>query len=163
MPLRLTGVKIVSSCPWTPHHSLCCCMSDLCFCWALAWVVALTGGCCDQMYPVGMHSCWLQACFNASSHDVLKQPGHGCKGLENLGNADSAASPKHPIECIATHSLSIIRGTLTILRLAFGLLGTLQSVTVCQHHHCCTFGGWHKWTVVCKLDADKQQLLTDMP
>ena len=47
-------------------------MSDLCFCWALAWVVALTGGCCDQVYPVGMHSCWLHACFNASSPvDVL--------------------------------------------------------------------------------------------
>ena len=115
--------------------------------------------------------CILLACIPADCKHalmqvamiVLKQPRHGCKGLENLGNADSAASPKHPIECIATHSLSIIRGTLTILRLAFGLLGTLQSVTVCQHHHCCTFGGWHKWTVVCKLDADKQQLLTDMP
>lgn len=111
----------------------------------------------------------LIACVSASKPETqvalfnVKQRPHGCKGLEKLSNADSAASTKHPTECVATHSLSIIRGTLIILRLTFGLFGTLQSVMVCQHHPCCMFGAWHKWTVLCKPGTNKKQILTHMP
>ena len=87
-------------------------------------------------------------------------PQHACKGLEKLSNADST---KHPTQCIASHSASIKQGTLLLLRLALGLLGTLQSGMVCQNHHCFMFGFWHIWRVVCKPGADQQQILSHKP
>ncbi len=59
------------------------------------------------------------------------------------------------MEGIATHNLSTILGTLVILRLALGLLSTLQSVFGLSKPSLL-----HKESVLCKPGADQQQRWT---